>query len=307
MNNNMTKLNENKVADLIEKITPLNNEYRDRIRLKSGGTEILELMWKVGAILELFLKKERIKPHNLYWQVYGKAPGLKKSYITRDFLSYCLRIKKFFPKYKNIKEIFPELKKYSLFREAFPLLENPKYKLIEDEYNKLVRILNSNKDSSEIKSHILNLKNKKIGIKNPRTQRLAELKDEVDNFVNIFNYVYELIKKDNANDIRTFRNKFSNKLILELSQLIASFTQEGLSYPEIKQYNHLPRNWINFIDNLKRLSKTNIETRNRFRRLVPPRKLMDLADMLNATISDRGIKNYRIKKKLIKVEELIEK
>jgi len=302
MNNNMTKLEEAKIAKLIEKITPLNNEYRDSINLKRSGTEVLELMWRVGEILELFLKKEKIKPHSLYWRIYGKAPGIKKSYITRDFLSYCLRIKKFFRNFNDIRDTFSNLKRYSLFREAFPLLENPKYKLKGDEYNRLIRILNSNEDPSKIKSYLVNLKNKKIGIKNPRTQRLAEFKKEVDNFVNIFNYVYELIKKNNANDIGNFRNKFSNKLILELSQLIASFTQEGLFRPEIKQYNHLPRNWINFIDNLKRLSKSNIETRNRFRRLVPPRKLMDLADMLNATISDQGIKNYRIKKNLIKVE-----
>jgi len=303
MKDNKGKLDENKIAYLIEKITPLNNEYRDRVKLENSGTEMLELMWKVGEVLENFLKKEKIRPHTLYWQIYGKAPGLKRSYITRDFLSYCLRIKKFFGNCENIRKMFPQLKKYSLFREAFPLLENPKYRLKGNEYNKLIKVLNSTEDILETETFIVNLKKKRIGIKNPRTQRLSELKNEVDNFVNIFNYVYELIKENNANDIRNFRNKFSNKLILELSQLVASFTQEGLSHPEIKQYDHLPRNWINFVDNLKRLSKTSIETRNRFRRLVPPRKLMDLADMLNATISDQGIKNYRIKKNLIKVEK----
>jgi len=294
----MIKLDKSKINQLIEEITPLNNEYRDSVHLENSGTKVLELMWKVGKILELFLKKEKIKAHTLYWQIYGKAPGLKTSYITRDFLSYCLRIKRFFYNSDDIRRMFPNLKKYSLFREAFPLLENPKYKLRGVEYVRLVRILNSNNNPLKIKSYIMDLKDKKIGIKNPRTQRLVELECEVDNFISVFNQVYELIKRDDIKEIKNFRDKFSNKLILMLSQLVAAFTQEGLSFPEIDRYDYLPRNWINFIDDLKRLSKSNIETRNRFRRLVPPRKLMDLADMLNAITTSQGIKDFRLKRNL---------
>jgi hypothetical protein len=287
----------NKISKLIEKIAPLNNKYRECVYLENNGTEILELMWKVGKTLENFLKKEKIKPHNLYWQIYGEAPGLKKSYITRDFLSYCFRIKKYFHKLSDIKKTFPNLKKYSLFREAFPLIENQKYRLKGDEYNKLIKTLNSNNNFLEIKSYIIELKNKKICISNPRTQRLSELKNQVDNFVYVFNHVYKLIKENNVDDIKKFRDNFSNQLLLKLPQFIGALTQEGLVFPKLEQSNNLSEeNWINFIDDLKKLYMANIQTRNRFRRLVSSRKLMELAEMLDVIISDQKLKNFRTKK-----------
>lgn len=295
----MIEVDKNRFNRLIENIAPLNNEYRDRVHLKGSGTVVLELMWRVGEILELFLTKEKIKPHTLYWQIYGKAPGLKRSYITRDFLSYCLRVKRFFRSSGDIRTMFPNLKQYSLFREAFPLLENPKYKLIGDEQERLVRILNSNSDPSKIRSYVVNLKNERIGVRNPRTQRLNELKGEVDSFIGIFNYAYELIKENNADDIGSFRDRFSDTLILAVSRHVAALTQEGLAFPAIDLYNHLPEHWVDFIDNLKRLAKSTVETRNRFRRLIPPGRIMDLADMLNAVMTDQGIKDYRLKKSLV--------
>ncbi len=53
---------------------------------------------------------------------------------------------------------------------------------------------------------------------------------------------------------------------------------------------------MNFIDNLKNLLDGSVETRNRFRRIFPPRKLFEFADMLNSLISGNAIDDYRKKK-----------
>jgi len=295
---NNKQLQKKELFNLIEKITPLNNAYRDLTREKESGRKILTLMWQVGDLIESFVMRHEIKPHALYWQIYGKAEGLKNSYITRDFLSYCLRIKKYFLDIKDVGRSFSNLKRYSLFREAFPLLENSKYKLSENETGKIIKILNSDMDSREIKKIIIGIKSDHIGIKNTRNQKLHEMKSVVDNFVVIYNEIYNLIKINDQKSVSNFRKFFKNKFLIKLSQGVAALTQENLYIPEFKDKLKLPDHWEEFIDNMKNLFQSSVEDRNRFRRVISPRKLFNLADMLNVITTDRGIINYRKQKNI---------
>ena len=289
-----------KIFDLIEQITPNNNLYRDLVKHGvESGTRVLVIMWKVGEIIENFIKKHDIKAHNLYWQIYGKAEGLKTSYITRDFLSYCLRIRKYFQKIEDITNIFPQLQRYSLFREAFPLLENPKYKLSKVEANDLIKILNSANQPQKIKEMILEIKNQRIGIKNTRNQKLNEMKPITDNFVVIHNDLYTLIKNNEPIKLDSFTTTFQRDYLMKLSQKVAALSQENLYIPILPDRKDLPDQWIKFINNLNYLLTTTVETRNRFRRLIPPRRLFELADMILAITNDRGIINYRKRKHII--------
>ena len=290
------EINKQKIFDLIDQITPHNNRYRDLVKSSEGGTEVLVLMWKVGDMIESFIKQFDIKPHNLYWQIYGKAEGLKTSYITRDFLSYCFRIKKYFPKVEDISDKFSHLQKYSLFREAFPLLENPKFKLFKDEESEIIKVLNSKNSPQKIKKLILEIKARRIGIKNTRKQKLNEMKPITDNFVAIYNELYSLIKGNDQVQLESFVNSFQKDFLVKLSQTVSALTQENLYIPELEDRKDLPDHWTKFIDNLGYLLKGTVEIRNRFRRLVPPRKLFDLADMISAFTNDRGIVNYRKRK-----------
>lgn len=75
---NMTsKTNEDipkeELFNIINSITPLNNKYRDLSKAQNTGNQILRIMWQVGDLLEHFIAKHEIKPHFLYWQIYGKA------------------------------------------------------------------------------------------------------------------------------------------------------------------------------------------------------------------------------------------
>jgi len=290
--------NRQSIFELIERITPLYNSYRDSVKSLASGTDVLVLMWKVGDIIDLFVNEHDIKPHALYWQIYGKAEGLKQSYITRDFLSYCLRIRRYFSSMTDISERFPHLRKYSLFREAFPLLENPKFKLSKDDEDKIITVLNSGGSLQKIKQLIQAVKSQHIGIKNTRKQKLNEMKPIADNFVAIYNEIYSLIKNNNQQELDQFAGSFSKDLLSSLSEAVSALTQENLYIPELTERKELPAHWILFIQNLIYLLKANVETRNRFRRLVPPRKLFNLADMLNVVTLNDGVKNYKKRKNI---------
>lgn len=283
------------VSVLIEKITPLNNEYRDLIGKLASGVRIIGVMWDVGGYLEEYITSSGIKPHNLYWQIYGKAEGLKRSYITRDFLSYCLRIKRYFIYKKDISDKYSNLQAYSLFREAFPLLENSKYQLPVDEEAELVQLLNSRLDLREIRNKIRLIKKERIGITNTRKQKLNDMGLVSESFVKYYNDVYSLIKADNVDDIRKIRQVASKKYLNDLSQLISALTQEGLFVPDIEPSVELPDSWRDFISKLNNLFSSSVETRNRFRRLVAPRKIMRLSDMVVSLTDDNCLSEYKRK------------
>jgi hypothetical protein len=289
----MKKNNINEISLLIEKITPLNNEYRDLVDNSSRGVDVLIVMWSVGGLLEDYVIFNNLKPHNLYWQIYGKADGLKRSYITRDFLSYCLRIKRYFVSKDDIVRDFAGLQIYSLFREAFPLLENLKFKLSTIEREKLIELLNSKNDPRQIKRKILEIKKKRIGITNTRKQKLNEMALFVDSFVECYNNTYSLIKNGSPVDIKKFRQQIQEKYLQDLSQLISALTQEGLFVPKINPNSNLPKYWCDFILKLSELFLGNIEMRNRFRRLVAPKKIMQLSDMVAALTDDASLGNYK--------------
>lgn len=290
----------NDLFGLIEEITPFNNLYRDLVKNGASGTQVLEAMWVIGDKLDRFMQRNMIKPHNLYWQIYGKAEGLKTSYITRDFLSYCLRVRRYFKKSDDVSKKFPNLQRYSLFREAFPLLGNPKYKLSDDQESTLIRLLNSNKSPQEIKEVIQKLKSSKIGITNTRTQRLDEIKPLADNFVTVYNHLYSLIKVNDVSELNKFTTLFGKEFLKVLSGTVSALTQENLYVPEIEISNQsaLPREWQKFINDLKYLLSSALEVRNRFRRIVPPRKIFELADMLNVLTINDGVDNYRKRKNI---------
>jgi len=250
-------------------------------------------------MLDAYINENGIKPHALYWKIYGKAEGVRTSYITRDFLSYCLRIKRYFKQVSDIRELFPSLRKYSLFRGAFPLLENNKYKLNGEQEARIIKVLNSKQSIKEILLEINNVKHSRIGIRNTRTQKLNEMKPITDNFVAIYNSVYSLIKDNEKSLALEVVHRVGKEYLNSLSQSVSALTQENLYNPDLQPREDLAEQWVTFATNLRLLHEAPVETRNRFRRLVPPRKMDELADMLNAFISEGGITNYRKRKGLV--------
>ena len=266
------------IAHLIEEITPYNNLYRVGIRAGLDGKSILEIMWDVGEIL---IKNGVKKIHPVAWAIYGKERGIRRSNITRDFLSYCFRIRKYFSSKETIGKMFPNLRRYSLFREAFPLLENPKYQLSKEQREGLIKLLNSNQCEQFIKQEIKKLKKVIINKHNDRRQRLTEALPYKKNFDEIFNEVRLLLEENNKR--KEFVEKIGRNTLDQLSQLCLAFTQEGLMFPKIDEIHimKLEGKWKEFVLNLVNLSKASIENRNRFRRVVSVSKIIELAEMIH--------------------------
>lgn len=282
---------------LIAEISPLYNSYKNTSR-DISGTEALLIMWDIGDILKKVIDTSKIPPHNLYRKIYGKAEGasdiVQKSYITREFLGRAYRIRNIFVDKTEIKKILPNLKNFISFREAMPFFDNKKYMLTGEKKADLIALLNSDSSSHSILNAVRSLQSEYIGIKNPRNQKLIELEDEKQIFITFYNFLFNLIKQSDYKIVAKEVSTLKSTTLIKLSSATNCLAQEGFVFPEIPE-DHFNDDWIKYVDLIKFFSlQKDPKDRRRFRRLIPPTRIVRLAEMLQAVSSESSFKSFRI-------------
>lgn len=276
--------------DLIKKIAPLYNQYKQTKSLIDGKDSML-IMWEIGALIKQYVDENNIAPHNLYRKIYGKSEGKEnisqKSYITREFLGRCFRINNIFLVKNDILIQLPNLKDFTNFREAMPFFDNPIYKLDGKEFNDLLILLNSNKKSKDIVKRLAGKKKSINNISNSRNQKIQILELEKNSFIDFYNYIFRLKGNETyatalecigINDLKTFNL---------ISKNISALAQEGvLKYP-LPEIEIKDQTFNQFYKILKELlSHKDEKIRRRFRRLIPPERIIKLADMIYSLTSE---------------------
>lgn len=285
---------------LIQQIAPLYNKYREN-KDSISGAEAIAIMWDIGDILQKYIDQNNIAPHALFWSVYGNAEGSKniekRSYITREFQNRCHRIRRIFGSKEQIGKDFPHLKSFTSFREAMPFFDNGKYKLEGKERENLLALLNSNQQPKKILEKIKALQKEKIGIKNPRTQRLHEVEREKQIFIDFYNFIYKILQIGDYKLCFKEIGDVNLEYIKTLSKNTSALSQEGLKIFAFDMPVGLQTPWNKFgevVNNL--IMQKDSKTRRRFRRLIPVERIVRLADMLYGLLSEENYKN--IKKRL---------
>jgi len=284
------------IDGLIKELSPLYNSYKKN-KSALGGTASLQIMWDIGDVLQKFIFKNNIPPHKLFWTVYGNAEGkqnvTRNSYITREFQGKAHRIRKIFSSKEEINQLLPNLKSFICFREAMPFFDNEKYKFAGKEKQELFELLNSKKSSKEILRKIKELQKEKIGIKNSRTQRLGDLESEKNIFVNFYNSAYKLLKESNYQNALTELTIKDTDFFSTLSKNTSCLSNEGLKkYPlEIPEsLSGILKDYSLAVNTL--LDKEDAKARRRFRRLIPPERIMRLADIIYAFTSEKNYSKF---------------
>lgn len=286
------------IKDLIKQIIPYYNYYRKN-KSSISVNNAIESMWDIGELIQLFLNENPgIKPHSLYREIYGKSEGSKnieqKSYITREFLGRCYRIRQIFKFKRNIKETFPNLKSFTNFREAMPFFDNDKYKLNGKDLENLIKILNSKESNIKIFTYIKDLQKVNIGIKNPRNQKIKELSGDKEIFVKFYNYIYGLLKFNDYDKAYNEIKSVDNNFIKILSKNTAAIAIDGLLMTDFEIPNLLNKDWENYSILIKRMiNKKDSTERRRFRRLIPPHRMTQLGEMLYQISSKDLYKTFR--------------
>lgn len=271
---------------LIKEITPLYNSYKENTKTIKG-TDAVKTMWEIGDCIKRYLEKNNTAPHTLYRQIYGKSEGTtnteQRSYLTREFLGRSYRIRNMFSSIKEIEGKFPNLQRFLTFREAMPFFDNPKYKFSGKEMDALVNILNSN-NSQKAFQQVRQLQKIHIGIKNPRNQRLEELEKDKNVFIDFYNYIYELSKKTESEQRELLSSLgISRELLNLVSQETIALTEDGLQFSDLslEPLSKIPewRDYVQLVEKYK--SQSNPKLVRRFRRLIPPIRMINLGEMLH--------------------------
>lgn len=285
-------------TDLINDIVPHYNKYRHNKHTLSG-TESVEILWNIGDILKKYVEKMKVAPHTLYRQIYGKSEGktdiVQKSYITRDFLSRSYRVRNIFQNKSDIKKQLPNLKNFHTFYKAMPFIDNPKYRFSGKEKVKLFNLLNSHKNYPAIMREINRLRKEKIGTKNPRTQQLDKLDDDKLVFVGLYNDVFNALRIGSYDAAKKALSLPALKFVEILSLNCGAISADGLMLEKFILPKNLHAKWKAFAIVIQKLiASDNPKERRRFRRLIPPERMIRLSEMLYALTSAEKYKNFRL-------------
>ena len=111
-----------------------------------------------------------------------------------------------------------------------------------------------------------------------------------DHFVKMYKLLYNIIKEGDVENAKALRINVGDEMLSQLSNLCLSFIQEGLASPAIdrSRLKEMEVDWQQLLDICIKLSESNIETRNRFRRIIPISRIMEMAEMINAIKTDEG-------------------
>jgi hypothetical protein len=277
--------------DLISQITPLYNTFKSKQWSEDPASGV-EISWEIGNILSDHIRRSGIAPHKLYRTIYGKSEGssdiAQKSYITREFLGRCYRIRNIFGMKSDIRDVFPTLRSFTVFRESMPFFDNDGAKLSKEEHLELLKLMNSRKPASSIIMLIQEKLKVKLDKYNPRTQRLQDVESHKKVFIDFFNHVYRLNQAGSQSFIE-LRDHLDPILVETLANVTISISQDGLKKPIIpKAPSSLPSVWADYSDAMDDLiSKRTAVDLRRFRRLIPPHQIVRLADMLHELAKKR--------------------
>jgi len=276
--------------NLIKVITPLYNKYKQG-KVTLTGSEALKIMWEIGDHLKSYIAINDVAPHNLYRQIYGKSEGKtnveQQSYITREFLGRCFRIRNIFDSKIEIDQKLKGLVDFTSFREAMPFFDNPAYSLDENDYKKLLELLNSSTKSSMIINKLDKWKKSINNITNTRSQKLGELENEKDIFVAFYNLIYKaLILQTHEEALESIGITDLEYLVI-LSKNISAIAQEGVLKYEMKELPigvDIANSFILIL--IKLLSKEDEKERRRLRRIIPPERMIRLSEMIYTLTSE---------------------
>ena len=284
------------IWEIIKEIAPYYNNYKNN-KDSISWADAIWIMWEIWSILEGYINKLGIAPHKFYREIYWKSEWktnkAQKSYITREFMWRCYRIKKMFLHKEDIKKQFPTLVSFTAFREAMPFFDNPKYKFKWKEREELLTVLNHSKSGTEALSYVRALQKKYIWIKNSRNQRAWEV--DIELFKSFYSDLKSLLEKDYTSAKEEISNyNVSDEILKGLSKNMMSMIDDSFKMQLIEDnsVNNNTRNSIVEFVNKVANESTN-KLRRRVRKNVWERWLLQLSRMLTALISEEYFRNYK--------------
>lgn len=288
-------MDEKFLSKLIEEITPLNNLYRLAVKNREPAHLAIGYLWDIGDIL---VKNGVQRIHPLAREIQ------ERSYITANLLSYAFRVRRYFDDRKTIRRRFGKVPYYSIFREAFPLLENRRYRLTKKEERELLRLMNSGMQPKELRRRIAVLKQGK----NPGKKRCERIFEELQSFADLFrNSLREmerLMENGSRRELYRFRESFTPEFLLFWNRLAIALADETFSLPPPPvPLNGAEEEWAGLVQAMHDIAWRGRPTRNRARRLIGSMEFLKMAGYVDVLRDGKKLDEYIKKRRAGKTME----
>jgi hypothetical protein len=275
------------IVELIDKLAPFNNQWR----VCNDPIKKIELMWEIGKEIDFVVKKYNYGFDKLLRTLYDPH-GQKMSYITRDLGSYSHRIYLYFKNKDEIKKKLYGLKHYTLFREAFPLLTNVKYKLSEKDRDSIFQQIVSVTSQAEANKIFLNLKKQKQlirPIKNTRTTKSMQYSDQKVWLNTISKKIIDYYKSNIDFDSENFiKINLTKEFLKDLSDILIS-----IAFNTSLKNDKIDSNEDNLLK-LKIISNSNTEDKARFKKWVlDTNSIIKIIELINGLLKPENYKFIR--------------
>jgi hypothetical protein len=266
-----------RLGPLIDRLGPINNACRG-----AEGIDKLELLWDFGDALLRYDPEAR---DDLLWAI------AQRSYMTRDLLRYALIIRRGWADRSELRQTFPRLTHYSLFREALPFLKGDRCGIAEDTYADVIARLNEG-NLQETKDFLLALKTKKIGRKHKKGQAVAKMSEVAEA---VRSAVQQLVDLASTNPTHTAeaRHALGLDALLALSQWCMAVAEDGSAPPISLEPSSWPEPFATLGKNLVLVGRANRDDRAGFRKALRPVMLMEAADLLNSMRSNEHLEKWK--------------
>lgn len=279
---------EERIRDLIDELAPHNNLYRQSVRERRPVHEALGHLWDMGEVL----REGGVE------NISAVAAAIhERSYITYDLVSLAFRVRRYFPDRRTIKRRFGKVTSYGAFREAFPLLENERYRLPRARERELVRLLNSGRRGCELRPLIKAMKREP----SPARARGGESRAEAEAFADLFQALFEeveaLLREGSRKEIIRYASRLGPEVLLHLNRQFLSLADESFAPPRhAPPLDDVDPRWRALVDSLLAVNAGGKAFRNRIRRAVNPMLFVAMGNHVDTLRDEDKIDDHLAKR-----------
>lgn len=265
-----TPNNTSDLGQLIERLGPLNNQWRDGSQAEKALT-----LWEMGDTL---LKAVANPSDKLLWELQGC------SYLTRITLRYALIVRRGWPDRHELATLLTGLQSYTVFREALPFLKGDREGIDEATYNQVLAQLR-NPDTAMAIAYLKKLKAKKIGRKQQRGVSAAGVQEHAQRFRQALTELETAASEGTVTE--------PADALIHVSQLaLALATDEPITSVSLASVT-LPERLCSLAQPLRLAVQSGRPAVAAFRKAVGAERLMQAADLLNSLRSAETLAEWQ--------------
>ncbi len=258
------------LGPLIERLGPLNNQWRE-----AAPSAKALLLWDMG---DLIIQAVPAPSDAVLWDIQTR------SYLTRNLLRYALIVRRGWEQRSELAALTAGLRSYTVFREALPFLKGSREGIDAGTYGQVVELLRD-PDTRGATSALRRLKAIMVGRQHSKGGSAAAIRDQAGTFRSTLTALQLAAREGTLPPLPP-----ETAVALSQAALALASGEPARELPPAAQAPECVGALLTALNAAIRGGRASAAA---FRRIVGPAHLMQAADLLNCSASERGLSEWR--------------